>query len=33
MSDLIYLVITLAFFGISVAYVSGCEKLRGGTRD
>lgn len=33
MSDLIYLVITLAFFGISVAYVSGCEKLRGGSHD
>jgi len=33
MSDLIYLAITLAFFGISVAYVSGCEKLRGGSHD
>jgi hypothetical protein len=30
MSDLVYLIITLAFFGISLAYVNGCEKLRGG---
>lgn len=31
MSDLIYLAITFAFFGISAAYVRGCEKLRGGS--
>jgi len=33
MSDLIYLVIAGAFFGIAIAYVNGCEKLRGGTHD
>ena len=33
MSDLIYLVTALAFFGISIAYVKGCEKLRGGSHD
>lgn len=33
MSDLIYLAIVLAFFGASVVYVNGCEKLRGGAND
>jgi len=33
MSDLIYLTVVLAFFGASVAYVHGCEKLRGGSHD
>jgi hypothetical protein len=33
MSDLIYLVTALAFFGICAAYVKGCEKLRGGSHD
>jgi hypothetical protein len=33
MSDIIYLAITLAFFGIAIAYVNGCEKLRGGSHD
>jgi hypothetical protein len=33
MSDLIYLTIALAFFGISIAYVKACEKLRGGSHD
>jgi len=33
MSDLIYLAIVLAFFAASVAYVNGCEKLRGAPHD
>lgn len=33
MSDVIYLAIALAFFGASIVYVKGCEKLRGGARD
>jgi len=33
MSDLIYLAIALAFFGIAIAYVNGCERLRGGPHD
>jgi hypothetical protein len=33
MSDLIYLAIALAFFGIAIAYVNGCERLRGGSHD
>lgn len=33
MSDLLCLVVTIAFFGISIAYVNGCEKLRGGAHD
>lgn len=30
MADLIYLALTAAFFAVSIAYVNGCEKLRGG---
>jgi hypothetical protein len=33
MSDLIYVGVALAFFGISIAYVNACEKLRGGSHD
>jgi len=33
MSDLIYLTIVLSFFGISIAYVNGCERLRGGSHE
>jgi len=32
MLDLVYIVVTLAFFGLMIAYVSGCERLgRDGT--
>ena len=27
MLDLIFLVVTIAFFALSLAYVAGCEKL------
>lgn len=33
MSDLIYLTIAFAFFGVALAYVNGCESLRRGHRD
>jgi hypothetical protein len=33
MQDLIYLMITLLFFGLTFWYVSGLEKLRGGGQD
>lgn len=33
MIDLLYLIVVAAFFGVSVAYVHGCEKLRGDTHD
>jgi len=29
MLDLIYIVVTLAFFGLMLAYVRGCERLGG----
>ncbi|HEX4477268.1 MAG TPA: hypothetical protein VH142_19395 [Polyangiaceae bacterium] len=29
MADLIFLVITVGFFAVSIAYTHGCEKLRG----
>jgi hypothetical protein len=29
MSDLIYIVVTLGFFGVAVAFTHGCEKLEG----
>jgi hypothetical protein len=32
MSDAIYLAITTAFFAVAIAYVKGCEKLRGGAK-
>jgi hypothetical protein len=31
--DLIFIVITCAFFGVAAAYTYGCEKLRGGNHD
>jgi hypothetical protein len=31
MLDLIFLTVSLAFFVIAVAYVHGCESLRGGS--
>ena len=30
MSDLIYLAAAAAFFAVAIAYVKGCERLRGG---
>lgn len=33
MSDLIYLALAVAFFWGAIAYVGGCEKLRGGGHD
>jgi len=27
MLDLVYIVVTLAFFGLMLAYVAGCERL------
>ncbi len=31
MLDVVYIVVTLAFFGLMLAYVAGCERLgRGG---
>ncbi len=27
MLDVVYIVVTLAFFGLMLAYVSGCERL------
>lgn len=33
MTDLILLTATAAFFAISLAYVHGCEKLRGARHD
>ena len=31
MLDLIILTVSLVFFGIAVAYVHGCQSLKGGT--
>jgi hypothetical protein len=33
MSDLIFIAITIGFFGLSIAYTYGCDKLRGGNHD
>lgn len=33
MFDLFFIAITIGFFGISVAYTYGCDKLRGGNHD
>ncbi len=33
MLDLLYIVISIAFFAIAIAYVRGCEKLHGGAVD
>lgn len=33
MSDLIFIGLAIAFFATAVAYVHGCEKLRGVHRD
>ena len=33
MMDLIFIATAIAFFAISVAYVGGCEKLRGQSHD
>jgi hypothetical protein len=33
MTDLFFIATAVAFFVISVAYVGGCEKLRGVPRD
>jgi hypothetical protein len=33
MADLIYILLVIGFFGASIAYVHGCEKLRGDTHD
>jgi len=33
MLDLIFIAITVAFFGLTVAYTHGCERLRGGDHD
>jgi hypothetical protein len=32
MLDLLYVVITLAFFGLAVAYVAACERLSGSAK-
>jgi hypothetical protein len=28
MLDLVFVVVTLAFFAVAIAYVAGCERLR-----
>jgi len=33
MSDFIYLALAVTFFAVAIAYVNGCEKLRGGGHD
>jgi hypothetical protein len=33
MNDLLFVAITIGFFGLSVAYTYGCEKLRGTKHD
>ena len=30
MLDVVFVVVTVAFFVVSIAYVAGCERLRGG---
>ena len=31
MLDLLYVGITIVFFAVALAYVAGCDRLRGGT--
>lgn len=33
MADLIYILMATGFFAAAIAYVQGCEKLRGGSHD
>jgi len=33
MSDLIFILVSVGFFALTIAYTHGCEKLRGGTHD
>lgn len=33
MLDLIFLAVSAAFFGVAIAYVMGCEALRGAKHD
>lgn len=33
MLDLLFIGLTVGFFGLTVAYTHGCEKLRGGDHD
>jgi hypothetical protein len=33
MSDLIFILLTVGFFLVSVAYTHGCQRLRGGSDD
>lgn len=30
MRDVVFVVVTLAFFVVSIAYVAGCDRLKGG---
>lgn len=32
MSDVIYLVVALGFFALTIGYIVGCERLAGGAR-
>lgn len=32
MGDLLYLLLVLGFFALTIGYVVGCERLSGGTR-
>ena len=32
MADFVFILLTLAFFALSLGYVSGCERLLGGGR-
>jgi hypothetical protein len=33
MTDLLFIAIAIGFFGLSIAYTYGCDKLRGGNHD
>lgn len=33
MADLIYVLMAIGFFAAAIAYVHGCERLRGGSHD
>jgi hypothetical protein len=33
MSDLVFLAASVVFFGVAVAYVHGCQSLKGGRDD
>jgi hypothetical protein len=33
MTDLLFIAVAIAFFGVAIAYTYACEKLRGGSRD